>query len=463
MRFSALALYIPRLGTSQNSKTSPKKEVQMSEKCQPKRKKLKVEKKPNPSLFYCGYVSPKDQKKCPLMRKKINKYCAEHMVHDPQLSADRIPCPLDPNHTVWKRDLKSHLLKCNARAQEPQDAWFELDYNCTLHNSSTSFTLEDDPALDVKECIKLVESVQFEPLSFRICQHRGLAPHLQQRTFQKHVLQQASLIGNLERLKLLAPEFFYMEYGCGKGELSRYVNQCILADAQDCNSESYKGHSHGHHGYGYGLIDRGTNRMKSDSKIIEDSESSPTDIRPRIKRSKIDIKDLNLDSFLGDVQQPQHQIVTISKHLCGSATDLTLKSVLNSSIFHHSFGGILIAMCCRHVCSLDQLLPESRKYLHDLGFTSQQSFSVLKKMVSWANDASKNEEISEREHSSGLEAAQRLELGLRARRIIDESRAHAMRTALGANYDVEIFWYIESEITLENVCLSIVEKSKRNS
>ena len=484
------------------------------------RKKQKVEKTKNANgtvLYYCEYVLPKDNKKCRLMRKKSNKYCAEHILHQQlpkdasnssnSLTLERVPCPLDPNHTIWKSELDTHVLKCNARPKENRDPWFELNYNSRLQSGgrqrtqkgdNDNFDLADDFTITESKVLSIINGLEYPALELRVCEHKGLKPHLEERTFQKHILQQSSLIGNLKRLDMLSQEFFYMEFGCGKGELSRYINQCILEDVkgekhqkkmEEKNSIKNGEGSH----YGYGLIDRGKNRLKADSKIITDSESSESSkILPQIKRSKIDIKDLNVSKFLEDVDYKN--VVTVSKHLCGAATDLTLKLLLNSDLFSKDkFAGVLIAMCCRHVCSHDQLLPQSKKYLFDHGFESKQSFNVLKKIVSWAVDAkddkptrakfnegdegnecnecngktdtnARNEtnkvNAIDENHPSGLTSKQRQEYGLKARRIIDESRAFAMRSILGEDYNVELFWYIEDNITLENVCLSIVKQKK---
>ncbi|KAI3404847.2 TRM13 [Candida oxycetoniae] len=420
----------------------------------PKLKKQKIDLE---NVCYCQYILPKKNKRCKMMRKKYNKYCSEHMIFNDTNDSScekkkRITCPLDPSHTIWENDIKGHMFKCNARPKTRHEPWFQLNYNCSLVGvNDDDFTpQDDDPLTEEKKYIDLVDSKEYQPLSFHVCNHKGLTTQLEQRTFQKHVLQQSSLIGNLKRLHLLSPECFYVEFGCGKGELSRYVNQCILEENRG-REDSDSSH------YGYGLIDRGTNRLKADSKIVSDSETSS--LHPLIKRSKIDIKDLNLDLFLKEVNPTK--LVVISKHLCGAATDLTLKSLLNSCIFQNNqFCGVLIAMCCRHLCSYDQLLPQSKKYLYNLGFKSRQSFDTLKKMVSWAIDASKPEATGDEEemHSSGLNAKERQECGLKARRILDESRAFALKSILGDAFQVEIFWYVTTETTLENVCLSVTKK-----
>ncbi|KAI5963880.1 TRM13 [Candida theae] len=400
---------------------------------------LKKQKSDKPQLYQCEYVIPKKNKRCRMLRKKQNKFCSEHMIHDASSSQKRIPCPLNPNHTIWEKDLKSHLEKCNARPKKEHDLWYIENFNSQMANS-VDVDFVDGPEQDDNYCREVLDKIEFEPLEKIVCQHDGLLSQLQEKTNQKHVIQQSSLIGNLKRLRLLSLDAFYMEFGCGKGELSRYVNQCVLRDF----SKSAEG-------YGFGLIDRGTNRLKADNKIIQDSE--PFQITPIVKRSKIDIKHLNLDKFLEDVNPTR--VVAISKHLCGAATDLTLKSLLNSSLFEGKrFGGVLIAMCCRHVCFQDEFLPQSKQYLINLGFNTRQSMTTLTKMVSWGVNLD-SDSTSEDNVDSGLTSKQRYEYGIKARRIIDESRVHALKMILGHDYNVEIFWYVDTDITKENVCLSI--------
>ena len=405
----------------------------------PDTKKQKLEK---PQTYQCEYIIPKKNKRCRMLRKKQNKYCSEHMIHDTSGDQKRIPCPLNPNHTIWEKDLSTHLEKCNARPASDHPAWYMENFNYKLVNS-TEVAFVDGPEQNDNYYREIVDKIHFEPLERRICQHEGLLHQLEEKTNQKHVIQQSSLIGNLKRLGLLSPRLFYMEFGCGKGELSRCVNQCVLHDSPESDKS-----------YGFGLIDRGTNRLKADNKIKQDSE--PFNVTPIVKRSKIDIKHLNVDKFVEDLHP--NQVVSISKHLCGAATDLTLKLLLNSSLFDSGkFGGVLIAMCCRHVCFEDEFLPQSKKYLIDHGFETHQSIKALKKMVSWGV----NLDVDSRDNAeSDLTAKQRYEYGIKARRIIDESRVFALKSLLGNGYEIEIFHYVDPEVTKENVCLSITRKLK---
>ncbi|EMG48942.1 hypothetical protein G210_0398 [Candida maltosa Xu316] len=348
------------------------------------------------------------------------------MIHDPDFKDERIPCPYDPNHTVWKKDLNQHLKKCNHKPKERTESWFNLDFNTHLKGTE-DFVFEDideenDDDKLMEKYISILKQMSFEPLQYKIYQHEGLESRLNEKSNQKHPIQQNSIIANLDKMGLLNESFLFLEFGCGKGELSRYLNQCILQQ-NPSNSSTY----------GFGLIDRGKNRLKADSKIISDCDA--VELTPQVKRSKIDIKDLNLSEFISDLQV--NKVVGISKHLCGAATDLTLKSILNSTILEQDqFGGVLIAMCCRHACSLEQLLPQSKKYLYDKGFKTVKSFKILKKLVSWAVD--KKTETQQ----NGLSFEEREEIGLTARRLIDESRVHALRSILGEQYKVEIFCLI---------------------
>ncbi|CAI5755728.1 unnamed protein product [Candida verbasci] len=405
---------------------------------EPKNKKQKIigeARKTKGGISYrCEHIIPEKNRRCNMQRKATNKFCSEHQILETE---KRIPCPLDPKHTIWEKDLKSHMKKCNWKPKEEHDPWFELDKNCTLQNSE-DFNLENEETDEEVELlikyIPILQGIKFEPLPIKQLQHDGMSTKFDVKLMQKHITQQSSLIENLKSLDLLNANTFYMEFGCGRAELSKFVQQCIVYD-QPKDSK----------GYGYGLIDRGVNRYKCDNHLLKE-----TDLEPIVKRSRMDIKDLNLDKFIDD--KSVNHVVTISKHLCGAATDLTLKSIFNSNETNSKFDGMIVAMCCRHLCQLDQLLPQSRKYLHDQGFKTIQSFNVLKKMVSWAVDSSRKEND---EHISGLNKDERKDLGLKARRLIDESRVFAIQQILSNSYQVDLFHYVDTSITLENNCLSI--------
>lgn len=377
-----------------------------------------------------------------MQKRQGQQFCAQHS------TAQRMPCPLDPHHSIWTHQLQSHLQKCNAKATH--DPWFSKDFNSQLRkvpsDTKSEPTSTESEGLEVY--INTLQGIEFAPLPFSVKTHPGLNQRLADVQVAKHPLQQASLVGNLKQRGLLNSESFYLEFGCGKAELSRFISLCITKDFVGNDDDCKRSDG----GYGFGLIDRGANRMKNDAKIIK--EAIVTRI-PHVKRSRIDIKDLDLDKFLVDCKF--ERIVVVSKHLCGAATDLTLKLVLNSEVIaNHQFGGVLIAMCCRHVCEYHQLLPESKQYLKTRGFPNSQSFESLKKMTSWAVSGKRLEQMSDPD-IHGTDGRQKITLGLMARRLIDESRVYALQQLLPA-FHIDLFHYVESHVTLENVALCITAK-----
>lgn len=403
------------------------------------------------------------------MQRQVNqRFCLEHMIFERDANDERVPCPLDGKHSIWLKDLKGHLKKCNARPKVSHDLWFVKDVNIRLTGDDSVVEgmtgKSNDKELYTKH-IPLLENLKFEPLEMRKSQHQALDTQFEGLSNHKHILQQSLLIGHMKEKGMLDLETFYIEFGCGRAELSRYVNICALSDGcknvpkilqqksieaaanEDVKAKVIDAAGVLNTSYGYGMIDRGVNRMKLDPKLVKDCLDQG--ITPIMKRSRIDIKDLNLDKFIGTPKK----IVCISKHLCGAATDLTLKCLINSSVFDSgTFGGLLIAMCCRHACLYEQLLPESRAYLAERGFPNGESFYVLKKMVTWAVCGRK--ENIESEHISGKSYDEREAIGFLARRLIDESRVHALQLLL-PKYNVEMFAYAETSTTLENVGLCI--------
>ncbi|EGV60211.1 tRNA:m4X modification enzyme [Yamadazyma tenuis] len=428
---------------------------------EPTSKKRKTEDTPAvPVVYRCEYLIPNRTRTCGMQRKQDNKYCSHHMIEG---QSERVPCPLDPKHTVWKQDLSRHLKKCPSLGKDLHDPWYSLNINHKLSNelcaqtSPSQTQLGDTEEQLLDEYLPLIREAgeQFTPLRLISSSHEGLSKRLSEKEHQKHPIQQSSLAGNLKTKGLLGPDNFYIEFGCGKAELSRFLNLCILEEHKSTNSTSTNS-------YGFGLIDRSVNRMKNDPKITKETtifnaqnQSSLHPLHPQVKRTRIDIKDLDLDNFLDGCKC--ENVVGISKHLCGVATDMTLRSLFNSSVIEtQSLNGLMIAMCCRHICDYDLLLPFSKEYLAAKGF-NKPSFKVLQKVVSWAVSSIPDSSTGIASQSS-LSSAEKTKLGVMARRLIDESRVYALRKMLPSNYTSEIFWYVDQNITLENVCLCV----KRN-
>lgn len=383
----------------------------------------------------CGFYMEKKRRHCRMIRRPDHHYCLEHMALD-----DRVPCPRDPKHSVRQGELDRHLAKC-AVGRDPEVPWFQRDCNVD-EVAATAATTAAAAAID------LLRAYHAEPLASRAHHNRALDAYIDhdQTRKRKHAAQHSALVGSLDAAGLLSAARTYLEFGCGKAELLRSINLAVLAQAPRAPRA-------------FGLVDRGVNRMRMDSKIAKDCVAAGA-APPPVVRTRIDIKDLDLACFARQFAPP---VVVVSKHLCGAATDLTLKCLLNSGLTLGAFDGLLVAMCCRHACLYQHLMPQLRRYLAEHGFDSPAAFEALTKAASWCNTA-RPEGMGDHEgteHPSGLAVLDREQLGLRARRLIDDSRVHAVRLALPA-YRVQTFLYIDASVTTENVCLRITKTDELN-
>lgn len=432
-------------------------------------RQLKKRKSEENDKLRCEYVMIQKNRRCGMQVKHGQKLCPQHLGAGTGAGAgqERVPCPIDPCHTIPRDNLLKHIKKCGSLRKEKREPWYTQDLNTKLRDESEKgVKTEVEPTEESTETMTEQEEIRkyiahirtfkdvFEPLKFQVESHTGLDKRISEVEHQKHPIQQSSLVGNLKARGQLGVDNFYVEFGCGKAELSRFLNFCMLKEVSE-QEESDKESQN----YGFGFIDRGINRMKNDPKIIKETAQFNTEnqrsIEVQIKRSRIDIKDLDLTKFLESCHY--QKVIGISKHLCGVATDLTLKLIFNSDLIQsNKFQGILIAMCCRHICDYDQLLPQSQTYLNERGIT-RESFKILKRFVSWAVSGTTSNEVTSTDNLTGITAEERREIGLISRRLIDESRVYAIKQFLPSNFKCEIFWYAKPEITLENVCLSITK------
>uniref|UniRef100_M4C2G3 tRNA:m(4)X modification enzyme TRM13 n=1 Tax=Hyaloperonospora arabidopsidis (strain Emoy2) TaxID=559515 RepID=M4C2G3_HYAAE len=197
------------------------------------------------------------------------------------------------------------------------------------------------------------------------------------RSVLRHIEQQASIIGHMGQAKLLEdPNAAFVELGAGRGMLSLALAQMF--------PESL-----------YVLIDRAHTRGKADRLIGggDDKREEAVKERSTTLRAKIDIRHLN---FAGMPEILDKPIVCMSKHLCGVATDLSLRAIAQTIIIpgstkvlasesaltsvSSSFQGLAIALCCHHVCVWRDYVNPSFFQAH--GFQAEE-FELLTCMTSW--------------------------------------------------------------------------------
>ncbi|KAI9305134.1 methyltransferase TRM13-domain-containing protein [Cunninghamella echinulata] len=322
----------------------------------------------------------------------------------------RIPCPFDPSHTVAIQKLDVHKTKCRSRPREPKP-YYTLNMNVTLPLTQEELTFQQNiyshkelkampwlkqirlDHLKKSELDQLIQKVQIAfdqhvtlPIKTQVLTYPTL--HIEDGLSLKsarHLYQQSSLLGHMHEYGMLKDKTAcFMEFGAGKGELSGHLKDAL----QEENGEST-----------YILIDRKNVKHKYDSYLLGKSKRQST-----VRRILMDIKDLNLakmDELVND-QDQKKKVVCLSKHLCGSATDITLKCLMNyveqEKLNGNSrpISGIIIALCCHQICRYE--MYPNNKFLEKIGITNLD-FARVCKMSSWATCSRKNNNENADENS----------------------------------------------------------------
>lgn len=198
----------------------------------------------------------------------------------------------------------------------------------------------------------------------------------------------------MEKLKLLGPGRCFIEFGAGKGKLSHWVD-IALKDAENVH---------------FILVEKVTTRFKVDGKHKKEKSV--------FERLQIDIQHLCLNK-IPILNKEKLPVVGIGKHLCGVATDLTLRCLVetysasceerneeplakrikndktekeinplakeaNENAVPEKWtpvAGIVIALCCHHRCDWRHYV--GKEYFKTLGLGALE-FHYFQRMSSWA-------------------------------------------------------------------------------
>ncbi|GAB4817542.1 hypothetical protein N2152v2_004588 [Parachlorella kessleri] len=288
----------------------------------------------------CQHYVARKRRFCKFPAMPGQKYCGNHFVTTEGYTGPaRVQCPYDPtgDHTVLVSDLEKHKAKCPAlrllREQQAQPCYREginagsgpgavLPEASPEHADRRGRTDTDTArraayaaSLGPEGFAELLSRIdraheqlcgpQPEPL------HALLPPEAQpfmrpeaNRPYSvKHASQQASIIGNMRRAGLLRNlrETVYVEFGAGKGYLSSMLADCS----------------------GVGrlvMMDRRGFKTKADRGMRHLS----------MQRLRCDIADFDA-AGVECLRGGREPWVAIGKHLCGAATDFTLRCCARES------------------------------------------------------------------------------------------------------------------------------------
>ncbi|XP_065362112.1 tRNA:m(4)X modification enzyme TRM13 homolog [Calliphora vicina] len=415
----------------------------------------------SPAIKTCAHFVKRKKRFCKMSVAKGKEYCGEH---EPAVTADaneesavfsdRIPCPLDGKHTIYKKNLRKHLKICNARHTNDQPQYIQKNINAGSDNEERIQEdlkniklneLEDEEFFGVIDKVKKLYQKYVENKIAKLeCHHKCMDEELAKEEYGKeslkHLVQAAALLGILEKEQKIENSTSFVEYGAGKGQLAFYLAK-LLESKQ--NSQVV-------------LVDRMSLRHKKDNKIED---------RSLVQRIRADIADFCIDK-LNTLKNYQH-CVAVSKHLCGGATDLTLRCITQAKEKFTDF--IMIALCCHHRCDWRSFVGKEFFKEHQI---SQREFVIITKMVSWAicgtgmsrerrkaleNQELTPQEIAEINANQRVSLAERETIGFMCKRLLDYARLGYLRQH---DYEADLHYYVTREVTLENVVLLARRKVK---
>jgi tRNA:m4X modification enzyme len=373
--------------------------------------------KRSPGSLFCGTHRPSDE----AVPKRVLRDAQAHGFTE----IIRIPCPIDPTHSIFNCNLESHLKICNTGARiaflEKQPYYCK---DCNSGNNLPSVSSEEgqgegqSPSLDllllkVRELYhsqvaneieepssdtptgidrdELFKIVAGDAVSFDRLRHAHQDVHIVTQMAAKAMFPSPSSSrsdGASSSLPQLSPpHHVYVELGAGKGMLGLAVKS---AAEQACSGAS-----------SLVMVERTGVHRKADKTLRENSDLA-------FMRIRMDIRDCLLAGLPGvaaaasseptpgdcltlppPVNGTPPAVVLVAKHLCGLATDISLRSLeslrLSStppSSSPEPFYGVSIATCCHHACSWKDYVNPS--WLLACGFTSQE-FQVLSHWSGWAH------------------------------------------------------------------------------
>ncbi|NXW03986.1 TRM13 enzyme, partial [Fregetta grallaria] len=450
----------------------------------------------------CAYFVERKKRFCKMIPAPGRRFCGEHGQQEEENDRKRIPCPLDPKHTVYEDQLQKHLKKCNSR-EKPKPVYFVQDINAGLKDVLylwvVLFFLKKVPvsSLSKGELENLITKLKKASnglelrLKEQILSHQALQEALNDpkngESAFKHLKQQASILGNMEKLHLLGPGRCFVEFGAGRGKLSHWVDVALQ------NVENVQ----------FLLVERATTRFKVDGKHKRRDSI--------FERLQVDIQHLCLNK-VPILEKKKLPVVGIGKHLCGAATDFALRCLVesyvtccdgeneepapkrsrndkkevasNNSADNESnkddckpVAGIVIALCCHHKCDWKHYV--GREFFKSVGLGPVE-FHYFQRMSSWAtcgmretttkastseesedqtNDTEEHEQTFSKTESGSdtlqgiLTVEERKEIGCLCKLLIDHGRIEYLQQR---GYKAALQYYTESAVSLENVLLTAV-------
>ncbi|XP_048522983.1 tRNA:m(4)X modification enzyme TRM13 homolog isoform X2 [Dendroctonus ponderosae] len=397
----------------------------------------------NAASEHCKFFVHRKKRYCKMLVKLGQEFCGEHQ--KPLESGDnetaiRITCPLDRKHTVYAHKLSKHLKICNARQTDPEP-FIQKDINAGKSEvpaalaSSDSFRMlctfpKDQITAVIEKVNNIYEKylkISDKKMSFPLVEAEMAKPEYGDKA-KKHFKQASSILGLMKENGLFRDKTCYIEFGAGRGQLS-----CWIAEATESLEKCQ-----------LLLVERASPKHKRDNKLAKTSD--------RIQRIRADIADLVLDK-LNFIEKSQH-VVGVTKHLCGAATDLTIRCLTNPEVNKDKIDAAVLTFCCHHRCLWTSYTGKTFLQENDL---SIDDFNIICGLSSWATCGSgySREFREKHKHENyqdniDMETDEREIIGQRCKNVLNWGR---LRYLEANNFKCSLHYYVDKDITLENVCI----------
>lgn len=442
----------------------------------------------------CQFFVKRKKRYCRLTPAKNEIYCGEHLpvteISQQSVGEEgsannsaikrnaRVPCPLNPKHTVCARKLHKHVKICNALVKDcPEYIVSGLNAGSEeIEPNLADFKLTDVDAETIDEIVDKINKLYAahkidEKIDELTASHPLLESELSNNEYGhetlRHLIQTSTILAYLNHFQLFDDHTSYVEYGAGRGQVSYWLAKAIKTNYPNSNSNVL-------------LIDRAAVRYKKDNKLNEDESHA-------VQRVRADIADFDISKH--HLIQTARKIVGLGKHLCGAATDFALRcSVHGNNVVETSGNGpkttaILIALCCHHRCEWKHLV--GKEFFMENGI-SVKEFIIITKMVGWAicgtgmsrarrneiekqrNDANTaagnetntpiqiNGNADRQPSSTKRDRHERKAVGQKCKRLIDYARIRYLEQN---GFECSLKRYVSSDITLENICLVAIQRN----
>ena len=518
-----------------------------------------------PASTSCALWLPKKRRYCNFAPVTGFSYCGHHLASrgDTQgaKGQERIPCPLDGRHSIFAKDLQRHLKVC-PRAKEialqESQPYFQRDANRgdelepAPASSSTAMangaggaeatapaTAADAPihfSLEARRASAL-DSISTDALMALLQRvekaHRESAERVRPEPEvemgagagdgagakrQKHALQNDRMVSVMAALGLLSPGATHIEFGAGKGALSAAVSEASLVPPRHVLVDLIKPHGSADRE----LEQRGATcvRLKVDiCHLLLRGVPQLWPPQPAADAAGAAGVAGEAAGVAGEAAGVAGEAVSevacvpcapqasgkwsaVGKHLCGVATDYTLRSLVaaasggSDGARRAVVDGVVVATCCHHRCEWRSYV--NQEYILSLGFSREQ-FGTLCALSSWATGcrpsagattaaaaegsavlqsgaaaglppptvAAEAEEHQpadtaatralERSIGGRLSAAERVQLGLACKRLLDTGR---LRYLARHGYRGWLQHYVPESVSPENTLLVAVPRGE---